>query len=111
MSRKRLKLILLIAGAAILMAGLTVFIIDISSFSSHRQRGFRSLLSEVILPFYAFALISIASLSVASFMHSKDVMETKPGLSGFLKTFSCFWIVGGILSAAALILICIFFMA
>lgn len=109
MSRKRLKLILFIAGIAVFAAGLIVFIIDIGSFSSQRPRGFKELMNDVILPFYVFALISIAALSVASYMHSKDIRETKPNLSVFLKTFSCFWITGSALSAAALVLIFIFF--
>lgn len=108
MSRKRLKQILFIAGIVVLAAGLVVFIIDIGSFSAQRPRGFKSLMYDVILPFYVFALISVSALSVASFMHSNDIRETNRTLSVILKTFSCFWIVGGALSAAALVLICIF---
>lgn len=110
MSRKRLKLILFIAGIAVFATGLIVFIIDIGSFSSQRPRGFKELMSDVILPFYVFALISIIALSAASFMHSNDIRETRRSLSVFLKTFACFWVVGGALSAAALVFICIFFM-
>ncbi len=110
MSRKKLKLILLIAGIAVLAAGLVVFIIDISGFSSLRPRGFKSLMNEVILPFYVFALIGIIALSIAAFLHSNDIHETRRSLSVVLKTFACFWIAGGVLSAAAFVSICIFIM-
>jgi hypothetical protein len=106
MSRKNVKLILLIAGIAILAAGLSVFLVNIIGMASQEP----SVFVNSIFAFIIFALIGFVPLGIASLMYSKDLRESKRVLSDLLKALACFCITGSALLTAALILICIFFM-
>lgn len=109
MERKKVKLLLLLTGAAVFTAGAVMFIINSINRASQGTSGFYNLMNNIIVPFYVSALISIVPLSIASLMHSNDIRETKRNKSNFLRALSFFWMIGGVLSAAALIFITIIF--
>jgi hypothetical protein len=102
MSRKGIKLILLIAGIAVAGTGL---VIQGLSFTMPGVNGFIGMFFPALM-----ILPGIIPLIIVSLMHSKDIRETKRGLSGFLKGLAFFWIITGALNTVALIMISILFM-
>jgi cytochrome bd-type quinol oxidase subunit 2 len=107
MSRKIIKLILLISGILIFAAGAVIFITSLVGMKSQNPDD-SNYLVRIVFTFNAIAVISIIPLSIAAIMHSKDKRETKKSLSGFLKGLASYWIVFGIVIIVAIIILSIF---
>ena len=91
MSRKTIKLILLITGAAIALGSMGVMFSRL--FSSGSLMAGIFILSIV-------AAAGCGLMSAALLMHSKDIWETKNGFAVAIKALAIFWIVTGALNAA-----------
>jgi uncharacterized membrane protein len=108
MKRRTVKLILLISGLAAAAAGLAILFLNMFSVFSSPPLDFRGLFFGNMMFPALIILAGIIPLIVVCLMHSKDVRETKRGLSGFLRFLAFFWIITGAINTAAIIMVSIF---
>lgn len=105
MSRKTVKLILFIFGAAVFLFWHVLF------FSFMQQSLFNTepLLQVTMLELLIAAIVALVPMSIAMLMHAKDIKHKHKGFAIFLTILSIFWLAGCALNATAVVIVSLIF--
>ncbi len=103
-NRKAVKRVLIIAGAVLAVAGAALFVINFIHIFRSPDIHFSGIFAAVLV-----LCAGLVPVSVGLLMHSKDIRDTKHGVSALLKALGLFWLIGGGANIIIIIVISLLF--
>ena len=100
MSRKAVKLILFIFGAAVFLFWSVLFISDSMSVFLDIEPLLQGI---TFAQLFIIAIVATVPMSIAMLMHAKDKKKKKKGFAVFLTVLSIFWLAGSALNLTLVI--------